>query len=91
MRAPKGPAASNAPPEPKNSPVPMVPAIYIINMKLSGKGQKKISGKPTAILRSIVSLVPSRKESGLHLNMALLETSLDLVKVMDIEMESMRQ
>ena len=88
MRAPKGPAAANAPPEPKNNPVPMVPAIYT---KLSGEGQKKMSGKPTAILRSIVSLVPSEEEFGLHLNMALLETSLDMVKVMDIKVESTRQ
>jgi len=59
MRAPKGPAASNAPPEPKNKPVPMVPAIYITSAKLSGEGKKKIVGKRTAILRSVISLVPS--------------------------------
>jgi len=91
MRAPKGPAAANAPPEPKNNPVPMVPAIYIVNTKLSDESQKKIVGKPTAILRSIISLVPSGTGQGLHLNMTLLETSLDTVKVMDIEVESMRQ
>jgi hypothetical protein len=67
MRAPKGPAPANAPPEPKNNPVPMVPAIYIINAKLSGEGQKKMLEKPTAILRSILSVDTSRKKSRAYI------------------------